>query len=96
MSVLCGVCVYLAYVYIVCRVCLCMACVDGGYYVFMLCVFGGLDVTLTWAHLGHLGDLGSSQMPQHAARPLSFLTFLHHCKTSVSTEMYEAVSENHP
>ena len=73
-----------------------MACVDGGYYVFMLCVFGGLDVTLTWAHLGHLGDLGSSQMPQHAARPLSFLTFLHHCKTSVSTEMYEAVSENHP
>ena len=83
MYCVCMLCVYHG-VCIVLRV-LCMCGVYGMRVccgVCVVCVYslGGMVLTLTWTLCGHPG---SSQAPQVTARPLSFLTFLHHGKTSL-------------
>lgn len=86
MCCVCMLCVYHGVCIVLCILCMCGVygmCVCCG--VCVVCVYslGGMVLTLTWTLCGHPG---SSQAPQVTARPLSFLTFLHHGKTSLPAE----------
>ena len=77
----CMLCVYHGVCIVLCILCMCgvygMHVCCG---ICVVCVWGGLVLTLTWTLCSHPG---SSQAPQVTARALSFLTFLHRGKTSL-------------